>query len=367
LLYVFIFLRKISGCNFARMKKEKFIVILSLVSFLLHPQSFQTGTTTITFNDPSRTGGFGSGGGPGRQIQTEIYYPAVSAGSNVPLASGQFPVIVFGHGFVMTWDSYDNIYKELSQRGYIVALPRTEGGFSPNHDEFGKDLKWVAARMLALNTTNTLTGLFVGKLNQKVGIGGHSMGGGCSFLASSSNNTIHCLFNFAAAETNPKASIAAKNVSVPTLLLGGGGDCVTPPATNQDVMYDSCGASRKFEIILKNLTHCDFSNGNNFNCNFGQNSSGCPSTLTIVNAQKRYMNFLNPFLDHLLKNDCQAGNTFMDSLNLSNTIQYKKAQGTLSCSVSSFTDFSKNSESILIFPNPAISGWLTLSAGKNIS
>ena len=27
------------------------------------------GHTTITFNDPTRTGGFGSGGGAGRQIQ----------------------------------------------------------------------------------------------------------------------------------------------------------------------------------------------------------------------------------------------------------------------------------------------------------
>ena len=33
---------------------------------------FSVGHRTITFNDPTRTGGFGSGGGAGRQIQTEI-------------------------------------------------------------------------------------------------------------------------------------------------------------------------------------------------------------------------------------------------------------------------------------------------------
>ena len=44
---------------------------------------FSVGHTTITFNDPTRTGGFGSGGGTGRQIQTEIYYPAASAGTGV--------------------------------------------------------------------------------------------------------------------------------------------------------------------------------------------------------------------------------------------------------------------------------------------
>ncbi|MCX8080393.1 MAG: T9SS type A sorting domain-containing protein [Bacteroidia bacterium] len=327
------------------------VFLLMLFSITSKTQTYQTGTLTLTFNDPTRTGGFGSGGGPGRQIQTEIYYPAASAGSNVPVATGSFPVIVFGHGFVMSWDSYDNIYKELSQRGYIVALPRTEGGFSPSHSDFGKDLSLVAARMLQLNNTNTLTNLFVGKLNLKSAIGGHSMGGGASFLAAENNNTITCLFNFAAAETNPKATSAAKKVTVPTLILGGKGDCVTPHATNQDLMYDSCASATKFEIILKTLTHCDFSNGNNFNCNFGQNTSGCSATLSIQNAQKRYMNFLNPFLDRLLKDNCTEGQRFMDSLNLSNTIALKKSSGTLTCSTQGLNETNFKVE-ISLFPNP---------------
>lgn len=66
---------------------------------------YQIGHTTITFNDPSRTGGFGSGGGTGRQIQTEIYYPAAVAGEDVACAADSFPVIVFGHGFAMSWDA----------------------------------------------------------------------------------------------------------------------------------------------------------------------------------------------------------------------------------------------------------------------
>jgi len=71
---------------------------------------FSIGHTTITFNDPNRTGGFGSGGGAGRQIQTEIYYPAAMAGDNVPVSVGEFPVVVIGHGFVMSWDAYANIW-----------------------------------------------------------------------------------------------------------------------------------------------------------------------------------------------------------------------------------------------------------------
>jgi hypothetical protein len=53
-----------------------FAVLCTLVS-----AQFSVGHRTMTFNDPSRTGGFGSGGGAGRQIQTEIYYPAATAGT----------------------------------------------------------------------------------------------------------------------------------------------------------------------------------------------------------------------------------------------------------------------------------------------
>jgi predicted dienelactone hydrolase len=107
--------------------------ILFLVLFLAqfcHAQ-VSIGHTTITFNDPTRSGGVGSGGGPGRQIQTEIYYPATSAGTSTPFASGKFPIIVFGHGFAMTWDAYSNIWEHYVPRGYIMAFVRTESSLFP--------------------------------------------------------------------------------------------------------------------------------------------------------------------------------------------------------------------------------------------
>lgn len=337
--------------------KHLFPVLMVLVGQVI-AQTFNTGTLTVTFNDPLRTGGFGSGGGPGRQIQTEIYYPAAVSGSNVALAAGSFPVVVFGHGFVMDWASYDNIYALLSKRGYIVALPRTEGGTSPNHADFGADIALVAQNMLALNATNTIAPAFTGKVLQKAALGGHSMGGGCSFLAAKNNTNIACVFNFAAAETNPKASSAAKFVTVPTLIIGGERDCVAPASTNQDKMYDSCLAAKKFEVILKKLTHCDFGNGTNSNCLLGQNLSFCGSQVSNTVALNQYMAFVNPFLDHLLKADCASGNRFMDSVNLSPVIFSKKQTGTLACVTAGIDELAK--EEIRISPNPLQSDKLTL-------
>jgi dienelactone hydrolase len=330
--------------------KKLFTILSILSSFCLNAQIFQTGTLTLTFNDPLRSGGFGSGGGPGRQIQTEIYYPAVTAGSNVAVASGTFPVVVIGHGFVMTWDSYDNIYSELSKRGYIVALPRTEGSASPNHSDFGKDLAQVAGKILDLNTTNTITSIFVGKINGKAAIGGHSMGGGSSFLGASSNNTLTSLFNFAAAQTNPRSSQAAKTVTVPTLIIGGRLDCVASYTTNQSLMWDSLASANKFALNLKNLTHCDFSNGSSATCNFGQTTSGCGSTVSNTLALRMYMNFLNPFLDATLKGNCLEATRFMDSVNNSTVIFSKKLLGSIACAPTSISNHKFNKVSI--FPNP---------------
>ena len=60
-------------------------------------QGFLVGYRQITFTDPSRSN---------RSIPTDVYYPATSSGTNAPIASGAFPVLVLGHGFVMDVSAY---------------------------------------------------------------------------------------------------------------------------------------------------------------------------------------------------------------------------------------------------------------------
>ena len=113
------------------------IAISTLLVFIscnaLWAQTFSTGHTTITFTDATRNN---------RSIAAEVYYPADADGENVPLAvqGGTFPVVVFGHGFVMVWSAYENIWTPLTENGFIAVFPTTESGFSPNHTEFGKDI-----------------------------------------------------------------------------------------------------------------------------------------------------------------------------------------------------------------------------------
>jgi dienelactone hydrolase len=307
------------------------------------------GHTTITFNDAARTGGFGSGGGAGRQIQTELYYNAAAPGVDVPLVQvGASPahLIVFGHGFLMGWDSYQWLWDSLCSAGYVIALPRTEGGFAPNHADFGKDLFQLANKVTSLNTDNT--SLFYQKLSGKTALGGHSMGGGCSFMAASAGaSDITCLFNFAAAETsNSGASIAAKTIVLPTLVFAGGNDCVAPPVSHAKLIYDSLQkASCKYYVEIIDGMHCQFNNVN-VTCSAGQ--IACPtSPLSREQQFAKVLRHLRPFLRHHLAADVNALATFDDTFNDATDIV--KARNCMPTGLSLFV----SADGLVPYPNPA--------------
>lgn len=291
------------------MKAIIFNVLLALFTVIsatdLQAQ-FAVGHTTITFNDPNRSGGFGSGGGPGRQIQTEIYYPAATAGDNVPVSAGEFPVVVIGHGFVMSWDAYNNIWQLLVSEGYVVALPRTEGGFSPSHGDFGLDLAQVLDNVFALGSNNG--SIFFGKIANTGAIMGHSMGGGASFLAGAQSSSATTIIGLAPAETNPSAIAAAANITVPVLVFSGNEDAVTPPSEHHQPIYDAADSDCKFFLSIMGGGHCYFANPNT-NCDFGELVSGLPSINRAT--QQGVMNqFLLPWLDWQLKADQEAALEF---------------------------------------------------------
>ena len=293
--------------------KSIFVIAATLIQLYCFSQ-YQIGHSTITFNDPSRSGGFGSGGGPGRQIQTEIYYPSYTAGENTAVATfPNFPVIVFGHGFAMGWDAYANIWQHLAPQGYILAFVRTEGSLipAPSHGDFGADLALVATKMLALN--GTAGSPFNGKIKQKVVIMGHSMGGGATMLAAENNASIAGIVGLAPAETNPSAVSVCGNINVPALIFSGSNDGVTPPIDNHLPMYQGLTSSCKSYVSITGGAHCYFANSN-FNCDFGESTSSQGISITRAQQQQKTFQILDPWLNYVLNTDCYALADFQASL-----------------------------------------------------
>jgi dienelactone hydrolase len=287
-----------------------YLLIGFFASQLVIAQNLSVGHTTLTFNDPNRTGGFGSGAGPGRQIQTEIYYPAVAAGENVAVANGTWPLIVFGHGFAMNWDAYSNIWNQLVPLGYVMAFPRTESGLfpSPSHGDFGSDIALVAQKMSA-NAQNS-SSMFYAKLSDYACAMGHSMGGGAAVLAASQGAIFDCYVGLAPAETNPSAIAAAASLQIPSLILSGSNDGVTPPAQHHLPIYDAIPHECKSFASLIGGGHCYFAN-TNFNCDFGESTSSTGISLTRAEQQSLMFQQLNPWLSYFLNTSCLGYETFV--------------------------------------------------------
>ncbi len=347
--------------------KPYFLLLVALLgSYFSFAQPFAVGHISVNVYDATRTGGSTISGATnwgsnGRAIGTEIYYPATTAGNNTPVANGQFPVVVFGHGFVMTYDSYNTLYEELAKQGFIVALPTTEGGISPTHIDFASDIAYLANQLPLLNNNNAIP-LFQNHVSPKAAIGGHSMGAGCSMVGAQNNTSIYALFNMATATTNNNALnslVGAPTISAPTLILSAERDCVAD--TNVQIQhYTACGASLKYLAILKNLTHCDFGNGSSITCTLGQSTSGCGNTVPNAQANSAVLYYLLPFLQRTLKNDCAAADSFMNRIAGNNTYTLRsRQQGNLACFPNSVSSFNENA--FTVYPNPSSGIWnLTL-------
>ena len=312
-----------------------------LVVQLGFSQLYQVGHTTVNFTDPSRSN---------RVIATEIYYPADVAGDNVAMTTSTtaaFPVLCFGHGFVMTWDAYQNYWSFLVPKGYIMAFPKTEGSLSPSHLDYGKDLAFVVDQMTLLG--NTSSSVFYNRVSPMNAVMGHSMGGGAAFLAAQLSANIKTLVTMAPAETNPSAIQAATAIAIPALLFAGGNDCVTPPNTNQIPMYNGLGSTCKTLLTIIGGSHCQMANSN-FLCGVGESSCTPQPTITRTAQQAIINTYLLPWLDFQLKGNCTQGNAFDTQIVADTGIAFQK--NCIQCNNLAVTTV-ENNHPITIAPNPA--------------
>lgn len=322
------------------MKAKLLIAILFsfAISNICLGQSFQIGHTVIAFTDPSRSN---------RSVETEIFYPADAAGDDVPVTAttGNFPVLAFGHGFVMGYNAYENIWTDLVPKGFIMAFPKTEGGLSPSHLEFGKDLAFVIAELQTL--ADNSNSLFFNRIAPKSAVMGHSMGGGAAFLAAGLDSGIDALAVFAPAETNPSAIVAAATINIPALVFAGSNDCVTPPATNQIPMYDALQSSCKTYISINGASHCQMADSN-FLCSLGE--ATCSPAATISREQQHAVitSFLSDWLESQLNSDCGAGANFNDNIASDARISFQK--NCLLCE--SLSNIGFNQIQFQVYPNP---------------
>lgn len=296
------------------MNKLTLLILFIALKINLIAQPYPIGHREITYNDPSRN----------RNIPVHIYYPAVSAGNNTSVAVGQFPLLVFGHGFAMSYSAYENVWEALVPQGYIMVLPTTEGSLipGPSHGAFGEDLRFLNTKMKSEG--NNSASPFYQSIGATSAIMGHSMGGGASFLAAQNNNDITTLVSFAPAETTPSAITAAASITVPALIFYGENDGVTPLLQHQLPMYDSLASVCKTMISILGGGHCYFGNYN-FNCATGELATSPQPSISRAEQHDVLFDLLIPYLNATLKNSATDAQVFLDSLDISQRISYQRS------------------------------------------
>ncbi|MEU8794457.1 alpha/beta hydrolase [Streptomyces sp. NPDC048643] len=229
----------------------------------------------------------------GRSFGARVWYPGSTAGSNTPVAPGSHPGLAFGHGFFQGITQYDSLLKHYASWGFIVVTPKSQAGLFPSHSAFADDLN---AALTWLTTQNTTGGSrFAGAVDTgRLGLSGHSMGGGAALLAASRNPAVKSVSTLAAAETSPSAVTASAALTVPAQYVGGSADTIAGVADNQQKMFDAKPAPTQLRVITGGF-HCGFEDSSGFGCDSG--------TLTRAAQQKLTQGVTTSFLLYTLGAD----------------------------------------------------------------
>ncbi len=299
--------------------KKNLLLILFVCTQGLSAQ-YLIGTRSITYVDSSRSN---------RNIPIEIFYPAETAGANTFPVLGLYPVITFGHGFVMGVDAYYNFRDTLVPKGYVIVLVNTETSFSPVHLDYATDLLFINNKIRSLCANDP--GFFLYPFfNGKTCIMGHSMGGGSSVLSGSlaQPGDVNCIAGFAPSETTPSAIAASGSYNLPLIIFSGSADGVTPPAQHHIPMYDSSASNCKFFVDITGGAHCYFAN-TNIACDFGESVSSSGISITREEQQATTFKLLQLWLRFYLQNDNNGLNNLYTDLQNSATTNYQSSCGTI--------------------------------------
>lgn len=292
---------------------RSFVSLLTVfIGLHVMAQPYEKGMISKILYDKSRSG---------RKIPVDIYYPAVSQADQTPAAisAGIFPVICFGHGFVMKVSSYSYIWKSLVPAGYIVAFPRTERGISPSHADLAKDISFVINYLREQGETPGT--FFYGCIGKESCAMGHSMGGGAAVLAAALNPGIDCLVILAPAETRPSAIAAASGIALPALVFSGTDDCVTPPEEHQLPIFRALMSKNKTFISIKGGTHCYMADDNRL-CKLAESTCNKKPVITRKVQHTIINRYLIRWLGFELQHDPEAGHVFHRTLLSDQEIEY---------------------------------------------
>ncbi len=146
---------------------------------------FAVGVTTLTLTDASR----------GRTLVTEVWYPADSAGRDVAVRRGRYPLVLVAHGNCGFRTNYEYLTIPLAGWGFMVAAPDFPGfnktdcdNHVPGGDTIGEPPRDLSFLRTTFHDQGGPAAVFAGSVRgRRTGLAGHSLGGAAVINASRSD------------------------------------------------------------------------------------------------------------------------------------------------------------------------------------
>lgn len=154
--------------------------------------------------------------GPNRVASGPLDPSGIPGRVIAPVSGRDLPVVALGHGWLQPIERYTKLMRHLASWGFIVVAPATERGPVPSHSSLGADL----SRALRAVVTGRVAGGVITGSAAKLGVLGHSIGGGAAVLAAASDTAIKAVVTVTPVATKTGRA-AAGRIHVPGLHLVG--------------------------------------------------------------------------------------------------------------------------------------------------
>jgi len=168
------------------------------------------------------------------------------------------PAVAFGHGWLQPPGRYRGLLSHLASWGIVAAAPSTQLGPFPSHRLLAADLRTTLDVVTRVRLGPDGISVHPGRL----GLAGHSTGGGSAVLAAASGG-VAAVATYAAAQTLPSATAAASSVTAPGLHLAADGDLVAPAIGNAEAIARAWAGPVQFRKLDKS-THLAVTEGSHW-------------------------------------------------------------------------------------------------------
>lgn len=145
------------------------------------------------------------------------------------------PAVVFGHGWLQPSERYHGLLRHLASWGIVAASPTTQRGPLPSHRLYAADLRTTLDICVGVRLGDGVISVD----ERKLGLAGHSTGGGSAVLAAADDQRVRAVATVAAAEVRPSALPAAQRCTMPGLHMVGGRDLIAPRAGHGEAIAEA--------------------------------------------------------------------------------------------------------------------------------